>query len=114
MHTLRTTLLGLITVALSTAGCSSPQQSAATAKAPAPALAPPQQLWGTMTPVVSVKELMRDLIDPASDYVFDSIGTVITKKGRVEKFPTTDEDWDRIRIGGVMMAEAAYLLKVPR
>ena len=25
-----------------------------------------------------------------------------------------DEDWDRIRIGGVMMAEGAYLLKIPR
>ena len=114
MHTLRTTRLGLITIALSTFGCSSPQQSTATAKAPAPLFAPPQQLWGTMTPVVSVKELMRDLIDPASDYVFDAIGTVITNKGRVEKMPTTDEDWDRIRVGGVMMAEGAYLLKIPR
>jgi len=67
-----------------------------------------------MKPVVSVKELMRDMIDPASDYVFDSIGTVITKKGRVEREPKTDEDWDRIRIGAVTMAEGAYLLKIPR
>ena len=116
MTPLRATVCGVIAVIVSAIGCSSPQPSTATAtaKVPAPALAPPQQLWGTMTPVVSVKELMRDMIDPASDYVFDSIGTVITSKGRVEKTPKTDEDWDRIRIGGVTMAEGAYLLKIPR
>ena len=73
-----------------------------------------QKLWGELKPVVSVKELMRDFIDPASDYVFDSVGTVITKGKRVEKLPKTDEDWDHIREGGVMLAEGAYLLKVPR
>ena len=67
-----------------------------------------------MKPVVSVKELMRDMIDPASDYVFDAVGTSVSPKSFVEKEPTTDEDWDRIRIGGVMLAEGAYLLKVPR
>ena len=67
-----------------------------------------------MKPVVSVKELMRDMIDPASDFVFDAIGTVVTKKGRVEIQPKSDEDWERIRIGAVTLAEGAYLLKVPR
>src|SRR6185369_3230719 len=67
-----------------------------------------------LTPVVSVKELMRDMIDPASDYVFDSVGAVISKKGTVETQPKTDAEWDRIRIGGVMLAEGVYLLKIPR
>jgi hypothetical protein len=73
-----------------------------------------QVLWGDLKPVVSVKELMRDMIDPASDSVFDSVGTIITKKGRVEKVPKTDADWDRIRVGAVTMAEGASLLKIPR
>jgi hypothetical protein len=67
-----------------------------------------------MKPVVSVKELMRDMIDPASDYVFNAIGSVSNKKGTVETAPTTEADWDKIRWGGVMLAEGAYLLKVPR
>jgi hypothetical protein len=75
---------------------------------------PKNELWGEMKPVVSVKELMRDFIDPASDYVFDAIGTVITEGKRVEKQPRTDEDWDRLRTGAVMLAEGAYLMKVPR
>jgi hypothetical protein len=103
----------LIVVALVASACSSSNSQPSAPKigsAPAPA-AP---LWGDMKPVVSVKELMRDMIDPASDYVFDSVGTVITKGVRVEKAPKTEEDWDKIRVGAVMMAEGAYLLKVPR
>jgi hypothetical protein len=72
------------------------------------------QLWGDLKPVVSVKELMRDMLDPASDYVFDSVSTVIGKNGRVETEPKTDEDWERVRIGAVTLAEGAYLLKIPR
>ena len=71
-------------------------------------------LWGDLKPVVSVKELMRDMLDPASDFVFDSIATVQTRQGTVEKLPKTDADWDRIRIGAVTLAEGAYLLKIPR
>src|SRR5262252_7939607 len=79
---------------------------------PVPAAVPSheQALWGDLKPAVSVKELMRDMIDPASDFVFDSVGTIITKKGRIEITPKTDEDWDRIRVGAVTMAEGAYLL----
>ena len=71
-------------------------------------------LWGDLKPIVSVKELIRDMIDPASDYIFDSVGTVVTKRGRVDKVPKTDADWDRIRIGAVTIAEGVYLLKIPR
>jgi hypothetical protein len=67
-----------------------------------------------MTPVVSVKELMHDLIDPASDNVFDAVKTVVTDRGTFETIPKTDEDWEKIRIGAVTMAEGAYLLKIPR
>jgi hypothetical protein len=71
-------------------------------------------LWGDLKPVVSVKELMRDMIDPASDYVFDSVAIVSSKKGMTETQPKTDADWEKIRIGAVTLAEGAYLLKIPR
>ena len=100
------TCAGLLTLAVLTTTCSSSK----TAPAPRPA----QELWGDLKPVVSVKELMRDMIDPASDFVFDSVSTVTTKKGVVETFPKTDKDWEKIRIGAVTMAEGVYLLKIPR
>jgi len=101
----RFALLGL---AVLLCGCS-------TSKAPAPAAAPATQpLWGDMKPLVSVKELMRDMLDPASDYIFDAVKIETTKKGTVERVPKTDEDWNRIRIGATTIAEGVYLLKIPR
>ena len=72
------------------------------------------QLWGDMRPVVSVKELMRDMIDPLADNIFNAVSTVITMQGTIETAPKTEEDWNKIRIGAVTMAEGAYLLKVRR
>ena len=94
------------------AACSSPNSSAPPARTAAAAHA--STLWGDMKPIVSVKELMRDFIDPASDYVFDSVGTVIQRGKVVETMPRTDADWDKVRMGAVMLAEGVYLLKVPR
>lgn len=54
------------------------------------------------------------MIDPASDNIFDAVRTVISEKGTVETAPTTDEDWLKVRIGAVTIAEGIYLLKVPR
>jgi hypothetical protein len=80
----------------------------------APASPRAQELWGDLKPVVSVKELMRDMIDPIADNIFDSVKVVSTKKGTVETVPKTDADWEKIRIGAVTIAEGAYLLKIPR
>lgn len=103
--------LSLMMLAAASA-CSSPKPSA-----PAPAAAPTSAspaLWGDMKPVVSVKELMKYMLDPASDYIFDAVKIVTTKSGTVEKVPKTDEDWEKLRIGAVTLAECVYLLKVPR
>lgn len=91
--------------------CGQPSKPATNASPPAAA---PQALWGDMKPVVSVKELMRDMIDPASDYIFDAVKIVTTNKGTIETVPKTDEDWAKLRIGATTIAEGIYLLKVPR
>jgi hypothetical protein len=98
----------LIAQSTLTSSCSSPKQSSFAAADHQP------ELWGDLKPVVSVKELMRDFIDPASDYVFDAVSIVTDKKDTVETSPRVDADWDKIRAGGVMLAEGAYLLKIPR
>jgi hypothetical protein len=102
---MRQYLLGIVTIGMAMAGCSTP---------PPKDLPRPQALWGDLTPIVSVKELMRDLIDPLADNIFDAVGTVITTTGRVETAPKTDADWDKIRVGAVSLAEGIYLLKIPR
>ena len=101
---IRTKLCALLVI--STAACSSSNS--------APVSSPATRLWGDMKPIVSVKELMDLMIDPASDYVFDAIGTIITTEKTTEIQPRTEDDWRRLQIGAVTMAEGAYLLKVPR
>ncbi len=100
------TCAGLYVIAVLTSTCSSSKP------APAPPRAP--ELWGDMKPVVSVKELMRDMLDPIADNIFDAVKIVQTEQGTVETVPKTDEDWEKIRIGAVTLAEGAYLLKIPR
>ena len=71
-------------------------------------------LLGEMKAVVSVKELMAHLIDPVADNIFDAVWWETTANGTVEHRPRTDNDWEKIRIGAVTIAEGIYLLKVPR
>src|SRR4051812_32114865 len=88
-----------------------------TSSSPKPAPAPPAaaSLGRTeMKAVVSVKELMRYTIDPISDNIFDAVTYESTKKGVKEVVPKTDEDWEKVKIGAVTLAEAIYLLKLPR
>ncbi len=98
--------VGLVMVSVLFFACSGSKPNPPSLSSPA--------LWGDLKPVVSVKELMRDMIDPASDFVFDAVKVESTKTGTVERMPKTDADWDRIRIGAVTMAEGIYLLKIPR
>jgi len=79
-----------------------------------PAPAANAALWGDMKPIVSVKELMHDLIDPIGDNVFDSVAIIVEKNKTTDIQPRTQADWDKVAIGGTMLAEASYLLKVKR
>jgi hypothetical protein len=74
------------------------------------------QRWigGPIVPVVSVKELMKFMIDPISDNVFDAVWWDQTRDGVVKHEPKTQDDWDRIQTGAVSLAEGIELLKVPR
>jgi hypothetical protein len=101
-----TACAGLVLLSATIAACSSSK----------PTPTPPQAaaLWGDLKPVVSVKELMKYMIDPVADNIFDAVGTTVTRQGIVEVEPKTEEDWDKIRVGAVSLAEGAYLLKIRR
>ena len=64
--------------------------------------------------IVSIKELMENMVDPIADHIFDAVAVDVTDKGVVEHKPTTDEDWARVRQGAVTLAESSNLLKMPR
>ena len=104
-------LISLFAAAAIAASCSSkpaePPKDVQKSAASAP-------LLGPMKPVVSVKELMRYTIDPLADNIFDAVTWDISKKGTVHVEPKTDDDWEKVRVGAITLAEGVYLLKVPR
>lgn len=108
----RITCAALVLLSATIGACSSstpapaPAQTAGTLQAAA--------LWGDLKPTVSVKELMKYMIDPAADNIFNAVGSTITKDGIVDVEPKTEEDWDKIRVGAVSLAEGVYLLKIRR
>jgi hypothetical protein len=100
---------GLLCVGAIASACSSPKPAA-----PPPPAAPVAPVATTWKPVVSVKEFMRFTIDPIADNIFDAVTWDISKKGIIATEPKTDEDWEKVKIGAVTLAEAVYLLKIPR
>ena len=107
-----TTCAGFVLLSGTIAACSSSKPTppaAQTTDTPQAAA-----LWGDLKPVVSVKELMKYLIDPMADNIFNAVGSTVTRQGIVDVEPKTEEDWDKIRIGAVSLAEGASLLKIRR
>ena len=65
-----------------------------------------------LAPVADVGELMRNILDPAADAVWDSSGTIITVEGTEEWEPETDEEWAVVLNGAMTIAEGANLLMI--
>jgi hypothetical protein len=107
-----TTCAAVIVLTATIAACSSSKST----PAPAQSTNAPQAAvrWGDLKPVVSVKELMKYMIDPVADNIFNAVGSTVTKQGVVDIVPKTEDDWDKIRTGAVSLAEGAYLLKIRR
>jgi len=66
-----------------------------------------------LAPQAAIEEVMRYLVDPAADSIWESVVTEVTSAGTVEHLPTTDEDWDRLRGHALTLVEATNLLLVP-
>lgn len=106
MLTRLTACLGLVLGTAATISCSSQTRT------PAPAASAPGP--GSLTPVLSVRELMTHIIDPTADWIFDAAVVDISAERTTTTVPTSDEDWLRVERGLLTLAEASNLLKMAR
>lgn len=97
---------------LSTALCAATLALAACAQKPAAdaATAAPA---APLKPVASVIDLMIGQIDPAADFLWESVATISTEKGIEEKQPRTEAEWAEVRHKALVVIEGANLLMVP-
>jgi len=63
--------------------------------------------------VATIKDIMDSLVDPSADFIWDSVGAVITAEGVTEKAPTNDEEWKEERRHAIRLVESANLLVMP-
>ena len=81
-------------------GAESPAPSELTASAPA------------FRTTASVEDIMRSIIDPAADAVWDAVVTVVNADGITTTQPETSEDWTALRRHAITLVEATNLLLV--
>lgn len=91
-----------VLVALAIAGA-----LAACAKIEQPAAAPAPS---SVKLTAGIQDIMRDMIDPAADFLWESVSTTETAAGVEEKQPRTDEEWAEVRKHALILAESANLL----
>jgi len=64
-------------------------------------------------PTTTIRDLMDSMVDPAADTIWNSVSTTITKKGKEERAPHTDEEWGSVRHSAIALLEASNLLQIP-
>jgi hypothetical protein len=73
------------------------------AAASAPAAAPP---------VASVKQIMRGIVGPSANVVFEAVSTTVSAAGIEEKAPKTDTEWAEVGSSAAALVESANMLTV--
>ena len=83
--------------ALLLAGCAPEQQSAV-------------HPLSHFRPTATIQDIMQSIIDPNIDPVWNSVATISTTAGTIEKSPESDEEWKVVRQHALVVVEASNLL----
>ncbi|HJY36981.1 MAG TPA: hypothetical protein VJ299_05935 [Steroidobacteraceae bacterium] len=97
---------GLLGILL--AGCA-PKESSVTAQS-GQAATPPPAPASPLKPIAGVQDVMATMIDPAADFLWESVSTTVTRGKTVEKQPRTDEEWAEVRRQAIILTEGANLI----
>jgi hypothetical protein len=85
---------------------------AAAAVATSKPAAPPRADDG-LEAVVTIKDIMENLVDPSADALWASVSSTTTASGMEDRQPRTEEDWKAVRAYAITLAEAPNLLLTP-
>lgn len=77
-----------------------------------PAPTPPPSPPAAVTPVLTLKQFMEWVIDPAADVVWDSVKSISTEAGTKEVSPQTDEQWAAVRNAAATLIESGNMLMI--
>jgi hypothetical protein len=66
----------------------------------------------TFTTTATIEDIMRSIIDPAADAVWDAVVTTVTPNGTESIAPESSEDWAQLRRHAITLVEVTNLLMV--
>lgn len=98
----------VVTVVILLVACTSETPKAATVVETPPTTPVPPA--ATMTPVVTMKQLMDEVFEQAADEYWNAVGSTTDKNGTVDHAPKNDEEWAAVRNQATILTEAANLL----
>lgn len=61
----------------------------------------------------SIQDIMKSEVDPSADYLWEAVGTTVTKQGEDKQQPHTEEQWLDARRHAITLVEATNLLVMP-
>ena len=94
-------------VLIGVAACSSSKADAPAP--PSPAAAKPNTA-AEFRETATIKDIMDSIVDPSADFLWDSVSTIVTRKGIDERRPRTPEEWKEVRRHAIAMIEATNLI----
>lgn len=97
-----TKFLATLLVATSLSACDKPASPEPTP----PASASPFKL------TAGVQDIMAGMIDPAADFIWESVSSTVTAEGTEERQPRTDQEWNEVRRQAIILTESANLLLI--
>jgi hypothetical protein len=71
---------------------------------------PPAPVFDTTR---TIKEVMKSMVEPAADTLWNSVATNVTTTGTEVKAPTSDKDWVNVRREAIVLIEAMNLVTMP-
>jgi hypothetical protein len=92
-----------------------PAPAAALEQAPAVAVDQPPAAdpFTDFDTTISVRDLMKNLIDPNARELWRGVSYVRTEQGVVETIPQTQGDWDALRANAIALIEGSNALMLP-
>src|SRR4030095_4012443 len=61
----------------------------------------------------TIKEVMKSMVEPAADTLWNSVATNVTETGTEVKVPKNDKDWVDVRREAIVLIEAMNLITMP-
>jgi hypothetical protein len=63
-----------------------------------------------VSPIATVKQVMRGITMPAAATIWDSVSTIVDAKGVTENVPKNDAEWAVVGANAAVLAESANML----